>query len=388
MTDTEVADALVELTRLEAQVTELKGRVAAHADEQQVGQDRGASSTAAWLAYETKQTRPATHRMVRLGQDLQRHPITREALAAAVICPEQAAVILRWVDTLPEEIDQQLRDNAERHLLELAKLHDAKGLNRLGRRLWEVIDPDGADAREAGILERQEAKALRSMYLKVWDDGEGSTCGSFKMPHLGGAALRKILAAVMAAKHQNATKGAGTGHLAAVRTGPEAQGQAFYELLMRYPASKLPKIGGLNATLLVTISEESLLGRLEQAGTILDTGDRISPALARKLACEAGILPVVMNGKSEVLDLGREQRLHSQAQRIAITLRQHGQCATDGCDRTTGLHAHHVVEWSKGGPTDLANAIGLCHWHHMKAHDNAYGMSRGPTGSVTFHRRE
>ncbi|MBZ5736562.1 HNH endonuclease [Nocardioides mangrovi] len=384
MSDTEAGDALVELTRLEAQVTELKGRVAAHADEQQVGQDRGAASTAAWLAHETKQTRPAMHRMVRLGQDLQRHPLTREALAAAVICPEQAAVILRWVDTIPDEH----HDTAERHLLDLAAEHDAKALNRLGKRLWEVIDPDGADAREAEILERQEQAAARAMYLKVWDDGDGSTCGAFKMPHLGGAALRKILAAVMAAKHQNATKGAGTGHLTADSTGPEAQGQAFYELLMRFPKNKLPKLGGLNATLLVTISEESLLGRLEQSGTILDTGDRISPALARQLACEAGILPVVMNGKSEVLDLGREQRLHSKAQRIAIAIKQQGQCATEGCDRTNGLHAHHVVEWSKGGPTDLANAIGLCHWHHMRAHDTGYDMNHHPSGSVTFHRRQ
>ncbi|MBZ5738026.1 HNH endonuclease [Nocardioides mangrovi] len=388
MSDTEAASALVELQSLKAQVAELEARVARHADDQHVGQDRGASSTAVWLANQTRTTRAAAHSIVKLGKDLHAHPFTRQALAAGVIGRDQARVILRWVDTLPDETTAEQKTTAEQHLLDLAMDHDATALDRLGRRLWEVIDPDGADAREAEILERQEAKALRSMYLKVWEDGDGSTCGAFKMPQLGGAALRKILAAVMAAKHQNATKGAGTGHLAAVRTGPEAQGQAFYELLMRFPKNKLPKLGGLNATLLVTISEESLLGRREQAGTILDTGDRISPALARQLACEAGILSVVLGGESEVLDLGREQRLHSQAQRIAITIRQGGQCATEGCDRTNGLHAHHLIEWAKGGPTDLANAVGLCHWHHMRAHDNAYGMSRGPNGSVTFHRRE
>ncbi|MBZ5741237.1 HNH endonuclease [Nocardioides mangrovi] len=387
MSDTEAAEALVELQSLKAQVAELEARVAAHADEQHVGQDRGASSTAVWLANQTRTTRAAAHSAVKLGKDLHAHPFTRAALAAGVICADQARAILRWVDTLPDDLDPELKVRAEQHLLDLAMEHDVNGLNRLGKRLWEVIDPDGADAREAEILERQEAKALRSMYLKVWDDGDGSTCSAFKMPHLGGAALKKIIAAVMAAKHQNATKGAGTGHLTSERTGPEAQGQAFYELLMRFPKNKLPKLGGLNATLLVTISEESLLGRLEQAGTILDTGDRISAALARKLACEAGILPVVMNGKSEVLDLGREQRLHSKAQRIAITLRQHGQCVAEGCDRTNGLHAHHLIEWAKGGPTDLTNAVGLCHWHHMKAHDTGYDLTHHPNGSVTFHRR-
>ncbi|MBZ5739677.1 HNH endonuclease signature motif containing protein [Nocardioides mangrovi] len=165
-------------------------------------------------------------------------------------------------------------------------------------------------------------------------------------------------------------------------------GQAFSELIMRYPKDKLPKTGGLNATLLVTITEDSLMGRLEQAGTILDTSDRISPALARQLACEAGVLPVVLGGESEVLDLGREQRLHSQAQRIAIAIKQQGQCAAEGCDRTTGLHAHHATPWAKGGRTDLANAIGLCHWHHMKAHDTGYDMTHHPNGAVTFHRRQ
>ncbi|WP_224121549.1 HNH endonuclease [Nocardioides mangrovi] len=380
MTDQEAADALVELQSLKAQVAELEARLARHADDQHVGQDRGSSSTAVWLANQTRTTRAAAHAIVKLGKQLHAHPYTRAALAAGVIGRDQARVILRWVDTLPDETNAEQKTKAEQHLLDLAAEHDATALDRLGRRLWEVIDPDGADAHEAEILDRQEQAALRATYLRIWDDGHGKTHYQGVMPTLEGAAFTKIVLATMAAKHQNAVKGSGTG--------PEEMGQAFSELIMRYPKDKLPKTGGLNATLLVTIPEDALLGRLEQAGTILDTGDRISAALARQLACEAGILPVVLNGKSEILDLGREQRLHSQAQRIAITLRQHGQCATEGCDRTTGLHAHHLIEWAKGGRTDLANAIGLCHWHHMRAHDTTYDMTRDASGSVSFHRRQ
>src|SRR4051812_13078218 len=75
MTAGDAAATLLELTRLEAQVTELKARVAMHADEVQVGQDVGATSTSDWLAHETRQTRPAACKTVRLGYDLDTHPL-------------------------------------------------------------------------------------------------------------------------------------------------------------------------------------------------------------------------------------------------------------------------------------------------------------------------
>src|SRR6478735_10711405 len=76
---------LLDLTRLEAQVGELKARVAAHADDLQVGEDVGATNTACWLAHQTKQTRPDAHRVVRLGHALEGHSITRDALAAGEV---------------------------------------------------------------------------------------------------------------------------------------------------------------------------------------------------------------------------------------------------------------------------------------------------------------
>src|SRR4051812_29545796 len=81
MTAEEAASTLVELTRLKAQVAELEGRVAMHADEVQVGIDVGATSTANWLAHQTKQTRQAAYRAVHLGYDLDTHDHVRNALA-------------------------------------------------------------------------------------------------------------------------------------------------------------------------------------------------------------------------------------------------------------------------------------------------------------------
>jgi hypothetical protein len=62
-------------------------------------------------------------------------------------------------------------------------------------------------------------------------------------------------------------------------------------------------------------------------------------------------------------------------------------CRAGGCDRTTGLHAHHKTPWSLGGNTDLKDGVLLCHWHHNRAHDPNYTTTYHPNGDVTFHRR-
>ena len=348
----ETAATLVELARHEAEVAELKARVAAHADDLRVGQDVGASSAANWLAHETKLTRPAAHGAVKLGHDLERHPLTRDALAGGEVCVDQARTIIRWVEALPDEVDADLRVRAEAHLLEQAQHHDARALNHLGKHLFEVIAPDEADAREAALLETEEAAAWARTFFTGADDGHGMGRGEYALPIAYFAALKKILLATMARKHRAATEGAGV----EPRPTPEAMGHALCELIVRYPVNKLPKTGGLNATMLVLIDEDSLMGRVEKAG-ILDTGEKISPGMARRLACEAGIIPIVLGGDSQPLDVGKERRFHSKSQRYAILARDRG-CRAEGCDTTTGVR-HLVVrvvgqlwcQWQRAMPS-------------------------------------
>ncbi|GAB6986031.1 HNH endonuclease signature motif containing protein [Nocardioides pyridinolyticus] len=377
----ETAATLVGLERAEARIVELKARVAAHADDLHVGCEVGASSAANWLAHQSQATRAEAHATVRLGHALEQHRQTRSALAAGEVLAEQARVILRWVDRLPDEVDPETREQAEAHLLAQARHHDAKALNRLGKHLYEVVAPEEADAREAAVLAKEEAAAAKATRLSMWDDGEGRTHGTFTIPSYHGAALKKALTALAAPKHRAATEGPGPER----RPTPEALGQAFRELIERYPVDRLPKTGGTNATVVVTMELDVLLGRLEKAG-VLDTGERISPAMARRLACEAGVIPVVLGGASQPLDVGRRRRLFTEAQRVAMSVRDRG-CAAEGCDHTTGLHAHHKTRWTDGGTTDLDNAISLCHWHHNRAHDTNYDTTYLPTGKVQFHRR-
>ena len=177
MTTDETASTLIELTRLKAQVTELEARVAAHADELQVGDDVGATSTANWLAHQTRQTRPAAAGVVRFGYDLATHDRVRDALAHGDLRPEQAKVIVRAIRELPADLDPDLTIKAEHHLVALAAVHDARELAILGRRLLDVIAPELADEHERRLLEREEAKAAQATRLTLSDDGHGKVHG-------------------------------------------------------------------------------------------------------------------------------------------------------------------------------------------------------------------
>jgi hypothetical protein len=164
----------------------------------------------------------------------------------------------------------------------------------------------------------------------------------------------------------------------------ERLGAAFAEYVRRYPANKLPKAGGLNATVVVLMSYETLMGDLKAAK--LDTGEHISAGLARRIACQAAIIPAVLGGKSEVLDLGRSRRFHSRAQRLKATIEQGG-CIEEGCDTPPAFtQMHHPEQFSKGGNTD-GDGWMLCPSAHRRVHDPRYTHERLPNGKVRFHRR-
>jgi len=121
-------------------------------------------------------------------------------------------------------------------------------------------------------------------------------------------------------------------------------------------------------TLVVTIDHETLESGIG-AARIDGITEPISAASARRIACAAGILPIVLDGRSRAIDLGSANRFFSAAQRRALALRDKG-CAAPGCDTTPGwTEAHHITPWSRGGPTDLENGVLLCSFHHHLVHE-------------------
>ncbi|MFJ6417573.1 DUF222 domain-containing protein [Paeniglutamicibacter sp. NPDC091659] len=120
-------------------------------------------------------------------------------------------------------------------------------------------------------------------------------------------------------------------------------------------------------TLAVTIDFQTLRGELENAG-VTDHGEDISASNCRRIACNAGIIPIVLNGDRVPLELGRTRRYFNRAQRRAIAVRDKG-CCNPGCSMPVNrTEAHHLDEWNAGGRTDVSRGCLLCVRCHVAHH--------------------
>jgi len=382
--------ALKDLAKAETQLTTLRLRVLGEADRSGATDEHAAASAADWVAVETRQTRIAARSDLNLAKALEKLPALAAALGAGRANVAQARVIIKALDRLPATgefaVSPEQRTHAEEHLVGLADHYDAKALAMLGRHLFEVIAPELAQRFEGQTLEDEEAAALRRTRLEMREDDEGTCHGKFRIPALHAQMLRKMILALSSPTRTTNTH-TNTGIDQDLPT-PVKHGLAFCELIESISAKSLPKTGGCSATVVVTITLEQLLAALDAAGVVtLDTGAQISAAEARRLACAASIIPVVLGAKSQVLDVGRKRRFHSEAQRIAMITRDKG-CTAEDCDRPPAMcHAHHDIPWSEGGPTDIEHGRLLCGHHHRRIHDPHYQATRLPNGKVTFHRR-
>ncbi|KQT90792.1 hypothetical protein ASG49_13700 [Marmoricola sp. Leaf446] len=339
------------------------------------------------MAHHTRQRRIHARSDLRLAQVLEHHPATATAMATGVVNADQARVIVRSVDRLPTRgefaVEDEQRTAAEQHLVALARHHDAKELELLGARLFEVIAPDLAEAYEGRLLEAQEAAAARKTSLTMAQTSDGLCRGRFTVPALHGAILSKAILGLASPTRSDDVV------IDPDLPTPVRHGVAFTQLLEALPAEALPTVGGGDITVVVTMRLDQLLADLATGGVAtLDTGTRISAGEARRLACAHRLIPAVLGGASVPLDLGRSRRLHSKAQRLALAQRDGG-CTAVGCDRPPALcHAHHDVAWSDGGATSVENGRLLCGHHHRRVHDPAYHHRVRPDGEIDFHRRE
>ena len=118
--------------------------------------------------------------------------------------------------------------------------------------------------------------------------------------------------------------------------------------------------------------------------TVCETGNGapISPATARRIACDAGIIPIVLSGTGQPLDVGRAKRLATGNQRIALRA-VHATCAAKGCDMPFDwCEMHHIIDFEFFGPTDLENLVPLCSRHHHLIHDGGWNLIRDPLNRV------
>ena len=191
----ELTDGIAGVAVLKAQVAALELTLAAEADRRRVAQSLGATGTDAWLAQLTGGTRAAAAGGLWLARRLQdTYHATREALADGGIGVEQARVIVRAAEQLPDDVTPEQRTAAEAGLVVKAvNGMDARRLRQAGRRMLEVVSAELADRHEAAQLEAEERRAEVETWLTLGDNGDGTWSGRFVIPELHGHMLRAAL---------------------------------------------------------------------------------------------------------------------------------------------------------------------------------------------------
>ena len=126
----------------------------------------------------------------------------------------------------------------------------------------------------------------------------------------------------------------------------------------------------------VHVSERDL-ARRAGAGHLEGETAAISIATVERITCEQGSVPIAFDDDGQAVNVGREQRLFTRRQRIALAARDGG-CRYPGCDRPPSwCEAHHVDAWAADhGRTDLAAGILLCRFHHLNVHNTGSRIRR------------
>ncbi|MGC4768525.1 DUF222 domain-containing protein [Micromonospora sp. DT44] len=359
--------------RIEQRLAAVKLALIREVDGRGTATTRGASSTAVWLRERLHLSVPAARRLVDLAAALDSgHPAVRQALADADITLDQARVIADTVTTVNSTAGAQAADKAVTVLVDWAGQFDPTLLRRLSTRILDHVAPDIADALARAAMEAQARRSARDRHVTLSQLSDGRLRLSGFLDAETGGLLRAAIDPLTAPGGADDTRSPG-------QRRHDALGD-ICRLALR--TGELPANGGDPAQIVVTTDYDTLTGQL--SGGLLDTGPTLTPQTVRRLACDAAILPTVLGGIGQVLDVGRQRRLISGPLRRALVLRDRG-CAFPGCDRPPRwCDAHHIRHWADGGDTSLDNAVLLCGHHHRHVHHGDWSVRLGGDGHPVF----
>ncbi|RYY45269.1 MAG: HNH endonuclease [Actinomycetales bacterium] len=380
---TEVRRLIAEIGRAEARlsahkmaaarVLEKARKAAANGDGPRPGTG---TSTGATISFDFGGDRSGADALVNIAQRIEEQTtLIENALASGVISTKQADLISRALVKLPEDVTAEQRERCEETLLKDAQKLTLKDLRRRAARITDAYKAktEEVDADEDEILRRREDEARKKTSFSMWDNNDGTVTGRFTLPEAQGAMLKTALDALAAPHQKVGTVNAATGQMDEIgfgQTYPQRLGHAFATLVEHLPADQLPSNGGVSAVVTVNLDLDTLMGGIKAAE--LSDGTRISAGEARRLACSAQIVPMVLNGKPLPLDLGSANRFFNRASRRAMEKRDGG-CTTPGCDRDARwTEAHHLNPYAISKTTDIRDGALLCSFHHHRAHDQGW----------------
>lgn len=332
----------------------------AEAERRQATFHRTGLPTSSWLTDQNTHAARSARDEVRLATLLEGQPLVAAALEGGALSPEQAKVIAHGLSRLPDGLDAAAREQVEAELVRLGERFGPYGLARLVNRTVEVVAPEVADDADRRAVERVEAEQRRDRFLTWRKDEDGALVFRGKLGKLAGEQLTGVLQAMAASQRKSAA-------LAGEKLSKaQANADALVSLVDHFSSCGAPaRFGADRPRVLVSLDYPTLCGQLGQA-TLLNSGESITAAEARRLACDAEIIPAVLGAESVPLDVGRVRRLFTGHLRTLLIARDRG-CAFPGCDRAPAeCEGHHRRPWWQGGETSLANGVLLCgHHHHL-----------------------
>ncbi len=357
---------LKEGLQLEGQLHTWLAQLSAHVDATEVAWQEHGTSTATWLADAANLTRREAARLVAAGQGLARFGMVAAGAAWGAVLPAQAEAITGVLDALPDDFPADVVAQGQELMVGFAATHNSTELRRLSSRLLEVLAPDTVEEREEARLEREHRLALRNRFLKFTYDHQGSVLISGSLPVAEAEPLIRIIDSYAAARKRGLDR---LDPNAEYVTPAMNRADALLAMVAHHSQESLaPNHGGDRPRIVVTLSYDKLAKAATDAGLIcgqlVGSAEPVPASLLRQWLCDADLMPAVLGGPSEVLDVGRTQRLVTPAIRAALELRDGG-CVFPGCDKPPwACHAHHRVPWWAGGETSLSNLALFCDHHH------------------------
>lgn len=292
------------------------------------------------------------------GQPLPpRLPGTAAAFAAGIAGLQHVQVVATLMnsaaaDRLPPDIAASAEEIIAGHIGDYTPFQ----LRNWGAELLDKLDHDGARPAEDDPPEQEPVNTLT-----LRPDPAGT--GGVLQARFDDPALYELIAAVIDARARPLTE---DDRRPLGQRQADALADVFGYVAAHGDRAVAPGVAGRRPNVTVTIALADLERRARAA--CLDFAGVATPTALRLLCCDARVIPVVLNGAGQPLDIGRAQRVVPEGLRRAVVARDGG-CAHPGCDRPVSWsEIHHIIPWECGGETKLSNVVMLCRVHHRQIH--------------------
>ncbi len=308
-------------------------------------------------------------------------PVFGEALAEGNVTSAHVDALSSGLKILGEQSDKLIERAPE--LLVTAQTMTADEFTKFVRRTAQTLADDGGISR----FEKQR----RQTFLRHWIDADGMTNLFGKFDPERGSVVTALLDAGVEALFHSGDSEVPIECDSSIEPNDHRRALALVAMLQGRPDGLTGiALGGSScdlparAEIVVHIDYEMLAGgageRQLGAESTCRTlnGSELTVETIRRLACEAEIIPLVLDGKSVPLDVGKSKRLATAYQRRALAA-VHETCAIDGCSvKFSHCEPHHIEYWENGGATDFNNLVPLCSRHHHAAHEGGWKLKLNP----------